>query len=174
MLSEGFHPLPVMSNNEPPDHGRIRVHTTKGFSNRRMAMLEPFIRANAERLVGEMLAGERPAEFVHALAFPLPAYTVFRHIGFPDEDAEQLKRWCGNRKLFQWGRATEAEQVAIAENMVAYWHYCQEFTDAKLHDLGRRLRQRPAPRPPRRSGPAHAGRGEERRLRAVVRRATRR
>ncbi len=136
VLSEGFHPLPVMSNNEPPDHGRIRVHTTKGFSNRRMAILEPFIRANAERLVSDMLAGERPAEFVHALAFPLPAYTVFRHIGFPDEDAEQLKRWCGNRKLFQWGRATEAEQVAIAENMVAYWHYCQEFTDAKLHDLG--------------------------------------
>jgi cytochrome P450 len=136
VLSEGFHPLPVMSNNEPPDHGRIRVHTTKGFSNRRMAILEPFIRANAERLVGQMLAGDRPAEFVHALAFPLPAYTVFRHIGFPDEDAEQLKRWCGNRKLFQWGRATEAEQVAIAENMVAYWHYCQAFTDAKLHDLG--------------------------------------
>ena len=100
-----------------------------------MAILEPFIRANAERLIGAMLAGDRPAEFVHAVAFPLPAYTVFRHIGFPDEDAETLKRWCGNRKLFQWGRATEAEQVAIAENMVAYWHYCQAFTDAKLDDL---------------------------------------
>jgi cytochrome P450 len=136
VLSEGFHPLPVMSNNEPPDHGRIRVHTIKGFSNRRMAILEPFIRANAERLVGAMLDAGPPAEFVHALAFPLPAYTVFRHIGFPDEDADMLKRWCGNRKLFQWGRATEAEQVAIAENMVAYWHYCEDFTEAKLHDLG--------------------------------------
>ena len=107
----------------------------EGLLNRRMAILEPFIRANAERR-RRMLAGPRPAELVHALAFPLPAYTVFRHIGFPDEDAEQLKRWCGNRKLFQWGRATEAEQVAIAENMVAYWHYCQAFTEAKLHDLG--------------------------------------
>ena len=135
VLSEGFHPLPVMSNNEPPDHGRIRVHTTKGFSNRRMAILEPFIRANAERLIGAMLAGDPPAEFVQAVAFPLPAYTVFRHIGFPDEDAEPLKRWCGNRKLFQWGRATEAEQVEIADNMVAYWHYCQAFTDAKLDHL---------------------------------------
>jgi hypothetical protein len=100
-----------------------------------MAILEPFIRANAERLIGAMLAGDQPAEFVHAVAFPLPAYTVFRHIGFPDDDAYTLKRWCGNRKLFQWGRATEAEQVAIAENMVAYWHYCQAFTDAKLDDL---------------------------------------
>ena len=37
VLGEGFDPLPVMSNNVPPDHGRVRVHTTKGFSNRRMA-----------------------------------------------------------------------------------------------------------------------------------------
>ena len=157
VLSEGFHPLPVMSNNEPPDHGRIRVHTTKGFSNRRMAILEPFIRANAERLIGAMLAGDRPAEFVHTVAFPLPAYTVFRHIGFPDEDAETLKRWCGNRKLFQWGRATEAEQVAIAENMVAYWHYCQAFTDAKLDDLADDFASDLAPAPTsrtRRSSPS--------------------
>ena len=46
--------------------------------------------------------------------------------------------------------------MAIAENMVAYWHYCQAFTDAKLDDLAddfaSDLLRRP-PRGPGRSSP---------------------
>ena len=134
VLGEGFDPLPVMSNNVPPDHGRVRVHTTKGFSNRRMAALEPSVRRRAEAYVTRMLDGPPPAELVHELAFPLPAFTVFELIGFPDRDAEQLKAWCGRRKLFSWGHPTEAEQVEIAGDMLAYWRYCQAFVEAKLRE----------------------------------------
>ena len=134
VLSHGFDPLPVMSNNVPPDHGRVRVYTTKGFSNRRMHALEPSVRRRATEYVERMLATGHRAELVHELAFPLPAYTVFELIGFPEDDAEQLKQWCGRRKLFSWGHPTDDEQVAIAQDMLAYWRYCQAFVEDKRRE----------------------------------------
>jgi cytochrome P450 len=128
----GFDPLPTMSNNEPPDHGRIRVFTTKGFSVRRMSMLEPSVRRRANEYAERLLAaGPTRFEFVDELAFPLPAYTVFELIGFPEADADRLKTWCGRRKLFSWGKPSESEQLSIAADMLSYWEYCKAFVEAK-------------------------------------------
>lgn len=137
VLAQGFDPLPVMSNNVPPDHGRIRVYTSRGFSGRRMGMLEPYVRRRATELVDRMLAGPNPVDLVDALAFPLPAYTVFELIGFPAEDADQLKDWCGRRKSFSWGHPPAEEQESIARDMLSYWQYCQAFVDAKVADRAR-------------------------------------
>ena len=134
LLSGTFDPLPVMSNNDPPDHTRIRVHTSRGFSPRRMALLEPYVKQAADRHVDAMIAAGARVDFVAALAYPLPARTVFRLIGFPEDDADQLKQWCGRRMLFSWGRPTEAEQVEIAQDMVRYWDYCQAFVDRKVEE----------------------------------------
>ena len=172
VLSEGFHPLPVMSNNEPPGpraHPGAHHQGVLQPAHGDAGAVHPCQRRAPTS--SEMLAGERPAELVHALAFPLPAYTVFEPDRLPRRGRRATQAWCGSRKLFSWGRATEAEQVAIAQDMVAYWRYCQEFIEDKLHDLGDGFARRlvPAARP-RATRPAHAGRGEERRLRAVVRR----
>ena len=72
-----------------------------------------------------------PAEFIDALAFPLPGETVFRFIGFPEGDDETLKHWCSDRKAFSWGKPSPAEQVEIAEKLLAYWRYCRDFTATK-------------------------------------------
>jgi cytochrome P450 len=131
-----FDPVAVMSNRPPPDHGRIRVFTRQGFSVSRMRKLEPFIRQRADELVDAMLASGSPAEFVKALAFPLPGETVFRFIGFPPEDDDRLKNWSLDRKSFVWGHPTGDEQVAIATKMLAYWRYCRSFVAAKRVDRG--------------------------------------
>jgi len=131
LSAEDFNPVAVMSNRPEPDHGKIRVHTRQGFSNRRMKTLEPYIRRRSHELVDAMVAGGSPTEFVNAFAFPLPGETVFRFIGFPESDDELLKGWCGDRKAFSWGKPTAAEQVEIAEHMLAYWRYCREFTASK-------------------------------------------
>jgi cytochrome P450 len=73
-------------------------------------------------------------DVVAALTFPLPAYMIFTFIGFPTEDIELLKGWCGNRALYSWGRPTPTEQVEIAGNMVRYWQYCERFADARIAD----------------------------------------
>ncbi len=135
-LGRGFNPLPVMSNRPEPDHGRIRVYTRQGFSNRRLKLLDPYIRKRCNELVDAMLEKGDSCEFVKALAFPLPGETVFRLLGFPEGDDEMLKGWCGDRKAFSWGRPSSGEQVEIAKNMLAYWEYCRDFTAKKRTDRG--------------------------------------
>jgi cytochrome P450 len=131
-----FDPVAVMSNRPEPEHGRIRGHTRQGFSNRRLATLEPFIRQRTDELIDSMLTRGSPAEFVQALAFPLPGETVFRFIGFPAADDELLKRWCLDRKSFSWGHPTGDEQVDIASRMLAYWRYCRTFVADKRDHRG--------------------------------------
>lgn len=127
----GFRAGATMSNCDPPKHTRIRRHNLRAFSARRTAALEPRVRAKAEELVAAMLAKPR-FDVVTDLTYPLPAYMIFTLIGFPAEDTELLKSWCGNRMAFSWGRPSVAEQVEIAGNMARYWRYCEAFVAERL------------------------------------------
>ncbi|MBT6428206.1 MAG: cytochrome P450, partial [Rhodospirillaceae bacterium] len=126
-----YDPIAVLSNRARPDHTRIRKHAQAGFSSRRMKILEPFIRRRCETLVeGMLMSGDR-AEFVAALAHPLPGETIFRFIGFPEADDQQLKDWTTNRLAFTWGEASDEEQIDIAHKVLAYWRYCAAFVAAR-------------------------------------------
>lgn len=131
VLARGFRASATMSNCDPPKHTRIRRYNLRSFSARRIAVLEPKIQAKAEELVDSLLR-DNEFDLVAGLTFPLPAYMIFTLIGFPAEDLELLKSWCGNRTLFSWGRPSVADQVQIAENMVRYWQYCERFVDARI------------------------------------------
>jgi len=127
LAAPDFDPVAVMSNRPEPDHGRIRTYTRQGFSNRRLKSLEGYMRERATVLLDRMVAAGSPAEYVAALAFPLPAEIVFRFIGFPPEDDTLIKSWCANRRAFSWGKPSPEQQVEIAQGMVDYWRYCREF-----------------------------------------------
>jgi cytochrome P450 len=131
-----FNPVAVMSNRQEPDHKRIRQYTKKGFSNRRMKVLEPYIRRRSHELIDELVAAGSPADFAAMFAVPLPGDTIFRFIGFPEHDDDQLRAWCGDRLAFSWGQPTPEEQVAIANKMLAYWRYCRRFTADKAAKRG--------------------------------------
>ena len=136
LAADDFNPVAVMSNRQEPDHSRIRQFTKNGFSNRRVRTLEPYIRRRSHELIDAMLAGDSPTDFVAALAYPLPGEVIFRFMGFPEADDEQLKQWCANRLSFSWGQPTVDEQIEIANNMLAYWRYVREFTADKQHNPG--------------------------------------
>jgi cytochrome P450 len=127
----GFRAGATMSNCDPPKHTRIRRHNLRAFSARRTAALEPQVRAKAEELVAAMLTKPR-FDLVTDLTYPLPAYMIFTLIGFPPEDTESLKSWCGNRMAFSWGRPSVAEQIEIAGNMARYWRYCEQFVADRI------------------------------------------
>jgi hypothetical protein len=127
LSADDFDPIAVMSNRQEPDHARIRAYTRQGFGNRRLKALEDYMRERASELLDDMIAGGSPAEYVEALAFPLPAEIVFRLIGFPPEDDALIKSWCVNRRAFSWGKPTPEEQAEIAAGMLEYWRYCREF-----------------------------------------------
>ena len=136
LSADDFNPAAVMSNRQPPDHGRIRAHTKKGFSNRRLRTLEPYVRQRCRELAEALLEAGSPADFVTVFAHPLPGETIFRFIGFPADDDELLKGWCSDRLAFTWGRPTASEQAEIARKMLAYWRYCRRFTASKAEEPG--------------------------------------
>ena len=131
LSAEDYNPVAVMSNRQQPDHTRIRRFTQAGFSGRRIKVLEPIVRRRAENLIDAMLERGSPAEWVEAVGNPLPAETIFRLLGFPEADDEQLKYWTNNRLEFTWGRTDEAYQVEVAKNLLAYWRYVVEYVEMR-------------------------------------------
>lgn len=129
LAADDYNPVAVMSNRPLPDHTRIRKYTQAGFSPRRMKVLEPVIRERAENLIDDMLAGTPPAEWVSAVGNPLPAETIFRLLGFPNTDDEQLKSWTNNRLEFTWGKTNKEQQIQVATNLLAYWRYVAAYVE---------------------------------------------
>ena len=127
LAAEDFDPVAVMSNRQQPDHTRIRKYTREGFSGRRMKLLEPYIRRRSHELLDAMLDAGGPLDFISAFGHPLPGQVIFRFIGFPEADDQQLMDWTANRLIFTWGQPDEAQQSQIAENMLRYWRYCRDF-----------------------------------------------
>lgn len=63
---------------------------------RRLRAMKPIVREWAEPRIRDM-ANAGSADIVGDVAFPLPALTDFRILGFPAEDLEMLKSSCGDR-----------------------------------------------------------------------------
>ena len=86
----GLKPTIVMM--DPPDHTRYRRLVSRGFTPRRVEVLEPRLRSFIhERLVDLIAAGE--GDFVSALAAPTPNWVVGEYLGVPEDDRDKFGRW---------------------------------------------------------------------------------
>jgi len=126
----GFGAVPTLANVDPPAHTRVRRLANAAFTPRRVAAMEPFIRALAVRFCTERLRDGR-ADLVRDLAWELPVLVLFRILGVPDADVPRVKDGSWSRILFIYGRASEAEQVAAAEGMAAFWRYAEGLVAAR-------------------------------------------
>ncbi|MCY4061983.1 MAG: cytochrome P450 [Chloroflexi bacterium] len=123
LLADGdYSPEPVLSNNVPPSHTRIRALVNRLFTPRRMKGFAPAIRSIAERGV-ERIADSAPLDIVAELTYEYPAYVLFHVLGVPAADVPQVKAWAGNRIKLYYGRPTAAEQIAMTQNLLPFWHY---------------------------------------------------
>jgi cytochrome P450 len=112
---------------DPPVHARQRKLANTALSMRRVAALEPAIRALAESLIGAILpqGGARwsAAEWMSAVAVPLPMTVIAGLIGLPSEDIPQLKRWSDASVALLSGLNTPAqlaEHVGQVTELMAY------------------------------------------------------
>jgi cytochrome P450 len=134
ILAEGGHrPQPSMVSLDPPAHTRLRRPAARAFTPRRVAAMEPRIRATTDELLDAVDPGA-PFDLVSALTFPLPATIVFSFMGVPEADWPQLKVWCGSRATLAWGRPAPEEQVEHARNMAAYRGYLRALVASKVDD----------------------------------------
>ncbi len=88
----GAQAVDVLAIADAPQHTRQRKLSNKAFSMRRVAQIEPHLRALAERLVDSFLSRGR-ADWVAEMAVPLPVTIIAELIGLPLDDAPRLKRW---------------------------------------------------------------------------------
>ncbi|GAA1223404.1 cytochrome P450 [Pseudonocardia alaniniphila] len=138
ILRLGLRNVPVLSNLDPPAHSRIRLHLAPLFLPRKVAKLQQRIEEFSKRLIDDFAQLGR-VDIVPALTFPLPALTVFRLLGFPDADGEQLKQWCGDKLEINWGRPDAGYQLRAATNMVKFWDYCERFVEQQTQAPGDNL-----------------------------------
>ena len=131
MLATGdYSPEPVLSNNVPPSHTRIRTLVNRLFTPRRMRSFAPAIREIAEQGVSRV-SENAPVDIVAALTYEYPAYVLFHVLGVPDADVPQMKAWAGNRIQLYYGRPTADEQIAMTQNLVPFWRYVVELVAEK-------------------------------------------
>ncbi len=125
MAEGGFTAYSGLSARVPPEHTRIRKVVQKAFTPRRYKALEPAIRANVVRLVGQMLARpDRTGDLVRDLAYDVPTVTILTLIGADIGEVDTYKRWADSRAAMTWGDLTDEQQVPHAHNLVEYWAEC--------------------------------------------------
>ncbi len=83
---------PMMISVDPPEHTRLRKIVNRGFTPRRIAALEPRIRAIAEGLLDAVAASGR-MDLVRDLSIPLPVTVIAELLGIEVERLEDFKRW---------------------------------------------------------------------------------
>ncbi|MCY3833345.1 MAG: cytochrome P450 [Chloroflexi bacterium] len=132
LLAEGgYSPEPVLSNNVPPGHTRIRTLVNRLFTPRRMKSFAPAIRAIADGGV-QRLIGRAPLDIVAELTYAYPAHVLLHVLGVPDADVPQVKAWAGNRIQLYYGRPTADEQIALTKNLVPFWRYVVDLVAEKV------------------------------------------
>ncbi|MDW4909831.1 hypothetical protein RB628_31980 [Streptomyces sp. ADMS] len=118
---------------DDPDHGRLRRTVTPEFTHRRIQQLRPAIRATAERLFDELPGRTQPADFIEAVALPLPALVIAGILGVPSEDLDFFSGKC----------ATIASTVDSPEEIGAAYAamsaYLDRLVTAKEEDPGEDL-----------------------------------
>ena len=89
---EQDNPLPMLLTTDPPAHTDLRRIVSRAFTPRRVADLEPEIRALAEHFLAGLVAkGE--GDLVADYAARLPMDVTARMLGVPGPDEEQLRNW---------------------------------------------------------------------------------
>ncbi len=77
---------------DPPRHTRMRALVSRGFTPRRIAELEPRIRALANRHIDAFIATGR-CDFIKDFAGKFPMDVISEMLGVPEADRDQLRAW---------------------------------------------------------------------------------
>ena len=132
MLKAGnYTPVPVLSNNVPPDHTRIRKQVNQLFLPRRMRQFAPAIREIIRKRILSFF-DKKQVDLVAALTYEYPAEVLFHVLGVPAKDVPQVKAWSDNRIELYYGRSTPQEQIERTKGLVPFWHYTVDLVHNKI------------------------------------------
>lgn len=120
----------VLTDQDPPDHTRLRRLVAKAFTARRVEQLRGHAEQITHDLLDEMVKAGPPADLSEALAVPLPGLMICELIGVPYADRDRFRDWVG-----AWMSVTALTPEQRGE-------YITQLT-AYLADLAAQRRQNP-------------------------------
>jgi len=135
ILNSGFPRRPTFTNCDPPRHPKMRNAASRCLTKRRWGLLQELVRDYTKGLI-EKMETKKTCNLYDDLAFPLPAYAGFTLLGFPYEDIDLLKSWCGPRVLLTYGDLSPEDQVKAAQDLVDFWEYCRKFVEMRKETPG--------------------------------------
>ena len=121
-----FEVRPMIIFLDPPRHDRLRKLVSHVFTPRRVAALEPFIRATATRLL-DHVAREGGGDFVHDVSMPLPMEVIFTLLGVPEGDRRELRQWMD--VALERDRDTPVIPQRAMIGMMSMMQYWSEFLE---------------------------------------------
>lgn len=130
VLESGYPEVSGLVNSDPPGHDRIRSLISAAFSPRRVAEMEPRIKALAHALI-DRFAGEGQADLVHQFADPLPMTVIGDLLGIPRGDVRTLKGYCDQRMLLYAPEIPLEQKLAYAEDYLSFQRYCEAMIEER-------------------------------------------
>jgi len=103
--------VPSMINFDAPEHTKRRRLVGNGFTPRRVADHEPYLREKVTQLIDSVI-DKGSCDIVADIATPLPMYMIGELMGLPEEDNDTLLHWSD---IF----ATGGETIALADVQMA-------------------------------------------------------
>jgi cytochrome P450 len=116
---------------DAPDHTRMRALVQKTFTPKRVASLEPHVRALAVSMIEE---GKKQGgfDFVSEVAHPLPVVLIAEMLGVPAEDRHLFKRWSSDILGFQGtGRTAFGPAMVSQTSLVEMFDYMNLLIDSR-------------------------------------------
>ncbi len=125
--------VPSMINADPPDHTRRRRIVSSGFTPKRVAAHEDFLRQTVTELIDAVI-DDGGCDFVNDIAKPIPLRMIATLMGLPLADEEKLLHWSD---LFATGGedVTEAVMAAVFEWVEYILEEMKTRTDPEADDL---------------------------------------
>ena len=92
IVAEAENFLPQMIYTDPQRHTRLRALVSRAFTPKRIAEIEPIVRATTSELL-DRIAERGRCELQHDYAAVLPSVVIARMIGIPDEHVDVFRSW---------------------------------------------------------------------------------
>jgi len=133
--SAGVRLEPTLADEEPATHRRHRRLFGEGLSARRVARLEPMIRAIVTSQI-DGFADDGRADLLAQLLQPAASRVTFHLLG-GDDDHFDLADWPGGmRRVETWGVPTEAAQVSHMHLVARLWSVSGRLARSALEHPG--------------------------------------
>lgn len=121
MVQSGEPVPPMVIMLDPPDHRRMRLLVNRVFTPRAIAALEPMVREQIARYLGQL----DPSGFdvVHDFSALFPVEIITRMLGVPEELRQQVRIWLDVQLTREYGRiemTAEGMEAGIATGVMYY------------------------------------------------------